>query len=96
MPTPPVSPAGQVPFPEDAAHLFGIKPGDKIELELLPDGRCLVRGVQSSELAYHLAELIHNQIESATETSEIEKPLLYQTDTRFLDYVRSLRWQDFT
>ncbi len=38
-----VTARGQVTFRKDVLHHLGIKPGDRIELDKLPDGRILLR-----------------------------------------------------
>lgn len=42
-----VTERGQVTFRKDVLKHLGIKPGEKIELELLPDGKATVRAAQS-------------------------------------------------
>lgn len=37
---------GQVTFRKDVLQHLGIKPGDKIELDLLPDGRGIIRAAR--------------------------------------------------
>jgi bifunctional DNA-binding transcriptional regulator/antitoxin component of YhaV-PrlF toxin-antitoxin module len=41
-----VTARGQVTFRKDVLHHLGIKPGEKIELELLPNGRGLLRAAR--------------------------------------------------
>lgn len=41
-----VTSRGQVTFRRDVLLHLGIKPGDKIELDLLPDGRGVVKAAQ--------------------------------------------------
>lgn len=41
-----VTARGQVTFRKEILHHLGIKPGQKIQLDLLPDGRCLLRAVR--------------------------------------------------
>jgi bifunctional DNA-binding transcriptional regulator/antitoxin component of YhaV-PrlF toxin-antitoxin module len=41
-----VTSRGQVTFRKDVLQHLGIKPGEKIELELLPDGRGLLRAAR--------------------------------------------------
>ena len=43
-----VTAKGQVTFRKDVLQHLGIKPGDKIELDLLPDGRGLLKAARSS------------------------------------------------
>jgi bifunctional DNA-binding transcriptional regulator/antitoxin component of YhaV-PrlF toxin-antitoxin module len=42
-----VTARGQVTFRKDVLAHLGIRPGDKIELDLLPDGRGVIRAAQS-------------------------------------------------
>lgn len=50
-----VTARGQVTFRKDVLQHLGIKPGERIELELLPDGRAAVRAIrqQSSLRTLH-------------------------------------------
>jgi bifunctional DNA-binding transcriptional regulator/antitoxin component of YhaV-PrlF toxin-antitoxin module len=41
-----VTARGQVTFRKDVLQHLGVKPGGKIELELLPDGRGMLRAAQ--------------------------------------------------
>ena len=41
-----VTARGQVTFRKDVLQHLGIKPGDKIELDLLPDGRGLLKAAR--------------------------------------------------
>lgn len=41
-----VTARGQVTFRKEVLQHLGIKPGDKIELDLLPDGRGLLKAAQ--------------------------------------------------
>ena len=43
-----VTARGQVTFRKDVLQHLGIKPGEKIELDLLPDGRGLLRAARPS------------------------------------------------
>lgn len=44
-----VTARGQVTFRKDVLQHLGIRPGDKIELDLLPDGQGLIKGARPSE-----------------------------------------------
>lgn len=46
MPILTVTARGQVTFRKDVLHHLGIKPGDKIELDLLPDGRGVLKAAR--------------------------------------------------
>ena len=39
---------GQVTFKKEVLQHFGIKPGEKIELDLLPDGRGMLKAARST------------------------------------------------
>jgi len=41
-----VTARGQVTFRKDVLQHIGIRPGEKIELDLLPDGRGLIKAAQ--------------------------------------------------
>ena len=41
-----VTARGQVTFRKDILQHIGIRPGDKIELDLLPDGRCVLKAAR--------------------------------------------------
>jgi AbrB family looped-hinge helix DNA binding protein len=43
-----VTARGQVTFRKDVLHHLGIKPGEKIELDKLPDGRIALRAAKPS------------------------------------------------
>jgi bifunctional DNA-binding transcriptional regulator/antitoxin component of YhaV-PrlF toxin-antitoxin module len=43
-----VTAKGQVTFRKDVLQHLGIKPGEKIELDLLPDGRGLLKAARST------------------------------------------------
>ena len=43
-----VTAKGQVTFRKDVLQHLGIKPGEKIELDLLPDGRGMLKAARSS------------------------------------------------
>lgn len=43
-----VTARGQVTFRKDVLQHLGIKPGEKIELDLLPDGRCALKAARQT------------------------------------------------
>ena len=43
-----VTARGQVTFRKEVLHHLGIKPGDKIELDLLPGGRGMLKAARST------------------------------------------------
>ena len=44
-----VTARGQVTFRKEVLQHLGIKPGEKIELDLLPDGRCVLMSARRTE-----------------------------------------------
>jgi len=44
-----VTTRGQVTFRKNVLEHLGIKPGEKIELDLLPDGRAMLKAAQPSK-----------------------------------------------
>jgi bifunctional DNA-binding transcriptional regulator/antitoxin component of YhaV-PrlF toxin-antitoxin module len=44
-----VTARGQITFRKDVLRHLGIKPGEKIELDLLPDGRGLLRAARQTK-----------------------------------------------
>ena len=48
MPTLTVTARGQVTFRKDVLQHLGIKPGEKMELDLLPDGRGVLRAARQT------------------------------------------------
>jgi len=44
-----VTSRGQVTFKKDVLQHLGIRPGDKIELELLPEGKGMLRALRPSQ-----------------------------------------------
>lgn len=43
-----VTARGQLTFKKEVLQHLGIKPGEKIELDLLPDGRCVLKAVRQT------------------------------------------------
>lgn len=50
-----VTARGQVTFRKDVLQHLGIQPGEKIELDLLPDGRAELKAIQRKGSLHHLA-----------------------------------------
>jgi bifunctional DNA-binding transcriptional regulator/antitoxin component of YhaV-PrlF toxin-antitoxin module len=53
-----VTARGQVTFRREVLQHLGIKPGGKIELDLLPDGRATLRAAQPTGSFHDLAGLL--------------------------------------
>ncbi len=49
---------GQVTFRKEVLQHLGIKPGEKIELDLLPDGRAELKAIPQKEALRSLAEFL--------------------------------------
>jgi bifunctional DNA-binding transcriptional regulator/antitoxin component of YhaV-PrlF toxin-antitoxin module len=43
-----VTARGQVTFRKEVLQQLGVKPGDKIDLDLLPDGRAIIKAAQQT------------------------------------------------
>ena len=43
-----VTARGQVTFRKDVLQHLGVRPGEKIELDLLPDGRCVLKAARQT------------------------------------------------
>ena len=60
-----VTARGQVKFKKDVLQHLGIKPGDKIELDLLPDGRGVIKAARQRESMAGFVGLLSNQTDRA-------------------------------
>ena len=62
-----VTSRGQVTFRKDVLQHLGIKPGEKIELDLLPDGRGILRAArQTGTIAAFVGSLANRSNKVAT------------------------------
>ena len=73
MPTLTVTSRGQVTFRKDVLEHLGIHPGDKIELDKLPDGRISLRGVHPAGTIDGFIGLLARKTSKVATLNEIEK-----------------------
>ena len=67
-----VTSRGQVTFRKDVLQHLGIHPGDKIELELLPDGRGIIQAVRPTGTIGDFIGLLAGRGEKVATLEEIE------------------------
>jgi bifunctional DNA-binding transcriptional regulator/antitoxin component of YhaV-PrlF toxin-antitoxin module len=65
-----VTARGQVTFRKDVLQHLGIKPGEKIELDLLPDGRAELRATQARGSIRELAGFLKGRTNGKVLTIE--------------------------
>jgi len=63
---------GQVTLRKDVLQHLGIKPGDKIELDLLPDGRGIIQAVRPSGSIGDFIGLLAGRSSKVATLEEIE------------------------
>lgn len=68
-----VTTRGQVTFRKDILQHLGIKPGDKIELDLLPDGRGLLKAAQPNGTLDGFIGLLAGQTSKCASLEEINQ-----------------------
>jgi bifunctional DNA-binding transcriptional regulator/antitoxin component of YhaV-PrlF toxin-antitoxin module len=68
-----VTAKGQVTFRKDVLQHLGIKPGDKIELDLLPDGRGLLKAARPSGTIKDFVGLLAGRTKKVATIGEINK-----------------------
>ena len=68
-----VTAKGQVTFRKDVLQHLGIKPGDKIELDLLPDGRGLLKAARPSGTIKDFVGLLAGRTKKVATIAEINK-----------------------
>ncbi len=73
MPTLTVTARGQVTFRKDVLHHLGIKPGEKIELDKLPDGRVALRAAKLSGTIDAFLGLLSGKTKKAATLDEINE-----------------------
>jgi bifunctional DNA-binding transcriptional regulator/antitoxin component of YhaV-PrlF toxin-antitoxin module len=66
-----VTARGQVTFRREVLQHLGIKPGEKIELQLLPDGRALLRAASPSGSIDVFVGLLAGRSQKVASTEEI-------------------------
>ena len=63
---------GQVTLRKDVFQHLGIKPGDKIELDLLPDGRGILKAARQTGTINGFIGLLSNQAKKVASIEEIK------------------------
>ncbi|MEY2340563.1 AbrB/MazE/SpoVT family DNA-binding domain-containing protein [Acidithiobacillus sp. IBUN Pt1247-S3] len=64
---------GQVTFRKDVLQHMGIRPGDKIDLELLPDGRGVIKAARASGTIAGFVGLLANKTQKVATIAEINE-----------------------
>lgn len=64
---------GQVTFRKDVLQHLGIKPGEKIELDLLPDGRGIIKAARATETIDHFVGLLAGRTRKVATIEEINE-----------------------
>ena len=68
-----VTAKGQVTFRKDVLRHLGIKPGEKIELALLPDGRGMLKAARSSGSIEDFVGLLAGRTKKVATLKEISE-----------------------
>ncbi|HCK80369.1 MAG TPA: AbrB/MazE/SpoVT family DNA-binding domain-containing protein [Candidatus Competibacter sp.] len=68
-----VTARGQVTFRKDVLRHLGIKPGDKIELDLLPDGRGLLKAARPTGTIDGFVGLLAGRTRNVATLEEIDE-----------------------
>lgn len=68
-----VTSRGQVTFRKEVLQHLGIKPGEKIELELLPDGRAEVKAARPTETIDGFLGLLAGKTDNVVTIEEINE-----------------------
>ncbi len=68
-----VTAKGQVTFRKDVLRHLGIKPGEKIELDLLPDGRGLLKAARPSGTIKGFVGLLAGKTRKVATIEEINR-----------------------
>ncbi len=68
-----VTTKGQVTLKKDVLQHLGIKPGDKIELDLLPDGRGLIKSARSTGTIKDFIGLLAGRTKKVATIEEINE-----------------------
>ena len=63
---------GQVTFRKDVLRHLGLQPGDKLELELLPDGRGLIHAARASGTMAGFVGVLAGRTEKRATIEEIK------------------------
>ena len=64
---------GQVTFRKDVLQHLGIKPGEKIELDLLPDGRAMLKAAEPSGTINDFIGLLAGKVKKPLTVEEIKE-----------------------
>jgi bifunctional DNA-binding transcriptional regulator/antitoxin component of YhaV-PrlF toxin-antitoxin module len=67
-----VTARGQVTFRKDVLQHLGIQPGDKIELDLLPDGRGVIRAAQRTGTISGFVGLLAGRTQKVATLEELD------------------------
>jgi bifunctional DNA-binding transcriptional regulator/antitoxin component of YhaV-PrlF toxin-antitoxin module len=67
-----VTARGQVTFRKDVLQHFGIKPGEKIELDLLPDGRAILKAARPTGTIEGFVGLLAGRTKKVASLEEID------------------------
>ncbi len=68
-----VTARGQVTFKKDVLKHLGIKPGEKIELNLLPDGRGMLKAAQPTGTIDSFVGLLSNRTKKIATIEEMNE-----------------------
>jgi len=68
-----VTAKGQVTFRKDVLQHLGIKPGEKIELDLLPDGRSMLRAARPTGTIHDFLGLLAGRTTKVATIEEINE-----------------------
>ncbi len=68
-----VTAKGQVTFAREVLEHLCIKPGEKVELDLLPGGRCMLRAAHSSGTIKGFVGLLAGKTKKVATSDEINK-----------------------
>lgn len=68
-----VTAQGQITFRKEVLQHLGIKPGDKIQLELLPEGQGLLKAAQPKGTIADFVGLLANQTTKVASIEEINE-----------------------
>ncbi len=68
-----VTARGQVTLRKEVLQHLGLKPGDKIELDLLPDARGLITAFRSRETMDSFVGLLSGRVKKVATLEEIEE-----------------------
>ncbi len=68
-----VTERGQVTFRKDVLQHLGIRPGDKIELDLLPDGRGILRAARPAGTISGFVGLLADKTQKIATLEEINE-----------------------